>query len=101
MKICYLPNNLSEYRKMSRLLGGEDDIKSVLSERSISKALMENGIKKLANIRELILSHDPCSIRKPYSSNTEYLGKVRALDNKIINGCSTLNSIALDFNVKI
>lgn len=92
-----MSTNEAEYKQMSRLLGSG---KSTLDSEKINKALMENGITKLAKINELFLITDPSDIRKEHSSVIEDLGKVRSLSKKIINGFSSLNTIAIDLHGK-
>jgi len=73
-----------------------NELKSVLDDKKISKALIKNSVEKLANNKRIYLISDHCEHRKEYSTKLENLGKVRNLKNKIINGYLTLNTIALD-----
>lgn len=84
---------------MRRILGFENH-QNILDDKLISEALLENGITNLADKEELLLLHDPCDIRKRYSSKSEDLGKVRSLDGDIINGYSSFNSVAIDLHGK-
>jgi hypothetical protein len=88
----------AEFDRHKSLLDGS--LKSVLDDEKISEALQKNGVQALQGRERLILLHDPCDIRKKYSRELENLGKVRSLDNEIINGYSTFNTIAIDENSK-
>ena len=90
-----MANNDAEYKQMSRLLSSG---KTTLDNDKISDALREAGIMKLAQINELLLISDPSDIRKEYSTVIEDLGKVRDLSGDIINGFSSLNTIAIDLH---
>ena len=39
--------------------------------------------------------HDPCDIRKPYSSDSEHLGTVLSLQKTVVPGYSSFNSVAV------
>ena len=95
IRIWSIFKNRAEYVKMSRLLGLED-AKNILNDKQISKALLENGITRLAGKDELLVLHDGSDIRKEHSSKLEDLGKVRNLSGKIINGYSSFNTVAVD-----
>jgi len=88
----------AEFDRHKSLLDGS--LKSVLDDEKISEALQKNGVQALQGKERLILLHDPCDIRKEYSRELENLGKVRSLDNEIINGYSTFNTIAIDESSK-
>lgn len=85
--------NEAEYRKMRRLLGA-DDSKNILTSEDINTALMKNGILSSAGKDELIVLHDISDIRKEHAVTMENLGKVRDLNNCIINGFTSFNSVA-------
>lgn len=89
----------AEYRKMRRLLGA-DNSKNILASEDINAALMENGIFSLAGKEELIILHDISDIRKEHAVTMEKLGKVRNLNNSIINGFTSFNSVATDIHGK-
>lgn len=88
----------AEFDRHKSLLDGS--LKSVLDDEKISEALRKNGAQALQGGERLVLLHDPCDIRKEYSWGLENLGKVRSLDNKIINGYCTFNTVAIDENSK-
>ncbi len=78
----------------------DGSLKSVLDDKKISKALIENSVEKLNDNRRIYIFSDHSDIRKQYSTELEKLGKVRDLNSKIINGYTTLGSVILDENKK-
>lgn len=85
-----------EFDRFKGLLNGDqvhelasDFIVNNIRKRGIAN-LQENGVE------EVFLVHDPCDIRKPYSSKLESLGKVRSLEGEIISGYRTSNTIAIN-----
>jgi len=74
----------------------DNSLKSVLDDEKIADALIGYSVEKLCNNKRLYIFSDHCDIRKPYAEKQENHGKVRALDGKIVNGYSTLNSVILD-----
>jgi hypothetical protein len=69
-----------------------------IAPEMINDCLMENVTKELSEQKEIYLIHDPSDIRKPYSKDADYLGQVRDLRGKIINGYSTHNVVAVTPN---
>lgn len=84
----------AEYKREKRLLDGS--LNSVLKDSKIRDALMENSVASFKGENYLYLLHDPCDIRKEYSEKLENLGKVKALDGKIVNGYSTFNTVIVN-----
>ncbi len=74
----------------------DNSLKSILDDEKISKALIQHCVEKLNGNKRLYIFSDHCDSRKPYSSELENLGKVRALNGNIINGYTTLGSVILD-----
>jgi hypothetical protein len=56
---------------------------------------MEHAVESFKLESSVTVIHDPSDIRKPHSKELESIGKVRALNSKIVNGYSTHNVIAL------
>lgn len=81
------------------MLAGSNKV-SNFDDELLNDALMDNARAKLSEKGEVYLIHDPCDIRKPYSSKSENLGKVRDLKSNIINGYSTHNIVAIAPNSK-
>lgn len=94
-----MSNNKAEFRKMRRLVS-LDKAKNVIDNEQISEALIANGIIRLADKAEFLVLHDGSDIRKPYASDLESIGKVRALNGDIINGYHSFNSVAVDLHGK-
>jgi hypothetical protein len=76
----------------------DNSLNEVLDDKKISEALKENSIEKFSGKKRLYLPSDHCDIRKKHSWKMENIGKVLDLDKKVINGFSTLASIAIDEN---
>lgn len=95
-----MSDNKAEFRKMRRLVS-LDEAKNVIDNEQISEALIANGIMKLADKDELLILHDGSDIRKPYASELESIGKVRALNGDVINGYHSFNSVAVDLHGKL
>ena len=74
----------------------DNSLKTVLDDKKISEALIEQSVERLKGNKRLYIFSDHSDSRKPYSSKLENLGKVRALDGSIINGYTTLGSVILD-----
>jgi Transposase DDE domain len=95
-----MSDNKAEFRKMRRLVS-LDEAKNVIDNKQISEALIANGIIKLADKDELLILHDGSDIRKPYATDLESIGKVRALNGDIINGYHSFNSVAVDLHGRL
>ena len=95
-----MSDNKAEFRKMRRLVGIEQ-AQHVMTDQQISDALIANGIMRLADKNELLILHDGSDIRKQYANHLDSLGKVRALDGRIINGYNSFNSVAVDLHGKL
>ncbi len=76
----------------------DNSLNEVLDDKKISEALKENSIEKFSGKKRLYLPSDHCDIRKKHSWKMENIGKVLDLNKKVINGFSTLASIAIDEN---
>jgi hypothetical protein len=76
----------------------DGSLKTVLDDKKISKALINNSVEKLKGNKRLYIFSDHSDIRKQYSKKLENLGKVRDLNGNIINGYTTLGSVTLDEN---
>lgn len=85
----------AEYERSRRIIGGHG-LKSSLESESINEAMLKNGITRLKQNNEIVLLHDFSDLRKPYSTEAESLGKVRDLNQNIINGYSSFNTVAVN-----
>ena len=95
-KIHAISSDRNEYERNKTLL--DNSLKEVLDDKKVSQALQENSIEKFRDKRRVYALSDHCDIRKEHSWKMENLGKVRDLDGNIINGFSSLASIAIDEN---
>lgn len=93
-KLYKISKDKKEYKRLKRTLSHENKLSS-LSEDLVNDCLMGEALNKLSGHHEVYIVHDPSDIRKPHSSKTEKLGKVRDLNNKIINGYSSHNIVAI------
>ena len=86
--------NRAEFERSHRLFDGS--LVEPLNDQKISESLRAHSSMALGNQARLLLLHDGCDLRKPYSKELENLGEVRSLDGKIIPGYSSFNSVVLD-----
>ena len=95
-KIHAISADRNEYDRSKTLL--DNSLKEVLDDKKVSEALKENSIEKFSGKKRVYVPSDHCDIRKRHSWKMENIGKVLDLDKKIINGYSTLASVAIDEN---
>ena len=86
----------NEFDRNKTLL--DNSLKEVLDDNKVSEALRENSIEKFSGKKRVYVPSDHCDIRKKHSWKMENIGKVLDLNKKIINGFSTLASVAIDEN---
>lgn len=98
-KLYKISSNRNEYETFKRTLSGKNKMSNI-EPQMVNDSLMESFTSKLSGIKEVFLIHDPSDIRKPHSHKTENLGKVRDLENNIINGYSSYNVVAIMSNDK-
>jgi len=95
-KIHAISADRNEYDRSKTLL--DNSLKEVLDDKKVSEALKENSIEKFSGKKRVYVPSDHCDIRKRHSWKMENIGKVLDLDKKVINGYSTLASVAIDEN---
>jgi hypothetical protein len=95
-RIHALSGDRNEYDRNKTLL--DNSLKEVLDDKKVSKALKENSIEKFSDKKRVYVLSDHCDIRKKHSWKMENIGKVLDLDKKVINGFTTLASVAIDEN---
>jgi len=95
-RIHAISANRNEYDRYKTLL--DNSLKEVLDDKKVSKALKENSIGKFSGKKRVYVPSDHCDIRKKHSWKMENIGKVLDLDKKVINGFTTLASVAIDEN---
>ena len=86
----------NEFERNKTLL--DNSLKEVLDDKKVSEALRENSIEKFSGKKRVYVPSDHCDIRKKHSWKMENIGKVLDLNKKVINGFSTLASVAIDEN---
>ena len=82
------------YDRFKNLLNGSQ--KETLSVEIINAFMLVRAAEKFKGTEEVVLLHDPSYIRKENTKESEYIGKVRSLDDRIINGYETFNTVAVD-----
>ena len=95
-RIHAISGDRNEYDRSKTLLN--NSLKEVLDDKKVSEALKENSIEKFSKKKRIYVPSDHSDIRKKHSWKMENLGKVLDLNKKVINGFSTLSSVAIDEN---
>jgi len=95
-RIHALSADRNEYDRSKTLLN--NSLKEVLDDKKVSEALKDNSIEKFSGKKRVYVPSDHCDIRKKHSWKMENIGKVLDLNKKVINGFSTLASVAIDEN---
>ena len=88
-----LPGRHAE-RRIRRLAHGENPW-AALNAQTITKRLTEEGAKKVAWEKEVLLMLDKSDLSKPFARCMEHLDTVRSLDGELIPGFRTLNVLAI------
>lgn len=99
LKIWTLSADSNEYERYERLL--EASNKHHLSVSTLNECLLSQGKKGLQGSKSITLIHDPSEIRKSYSENMENLTKVMSLDQQIVNGYHSFNSVGIGEDKKL
>ncbi len=84
---------------MRRTITGDNKLND-FDPRQISEVLCTETAKKYEASDNVILIHDPSEIRKKYTKQAEYIGKVKDLNKKTINGYNSFNTIAVSLDNK-
>lgn len=95
-RVHALSSDRNEYDRSKTLL--DNSLKEVLDDKKVSEALKQNSIEKFRGKKRVYVPSDHCDIRKRHSWKMENIGKVLDLDKKVINGFTTLASVAIDEN---
>ena len=95
-RIHALSSDRNEYDRSKTLL--DNSLKEVLDDKKVSEALKQNSIEKFSGKKRVYVPSDHCDIRKRHSWKMENIGKVLDLNKKVINGFTTLASVAIDEN---
>lgn len=83
-----------EYDRFKGLLNGRQV--NELSSDKLMASLFSKAELKVQKSSSVYLLHDPCDIRKPYSSDLEQIGDVLSLSGQVIKGYKTFNSVLVD-----
>jgi len=82
-----------QYDVFKGLLSGNQV--NTLSKETIMSCVAEKALSDLGDAPVVYVLHDPCDVRKPYSSDMEDIGKVLSLKKTVVNGYSSFNSVAV------
>ncbi len=93
-KLSVMSSNKNEYKRMRRTLTGENK-RGNMDDIKINETLRDYMADQARDKQKITLIHDPSDLRKPHSTQLEYLGKVNDLTHQTINGYSSFNTIAL------
>lgn len=93
-RLYTLSKNQAEYIKYCRMFSGE--LKTIVDTSSLNISLLQNAVSFFKEKEIVCNIHDGSPIRKPESKTLDALGKVKSLNNKIVNGYDTFNSVMVD-----
>ncbi len=99
LKIWTLSADSNEYERYERLL--EASNKHHLSVSSINSSLLSQGESGFQGSKSILLIHDPSEIRKAYSNEMENLARVRSLDQSMVNGYHSFNTVGIGQDKKL
>ena len=88
-----MASDKKEYDVFKGLLDGSQV--NTLDKSTLLSCLQEKTLSDLGSSKQVYVLHDPCDIRKPYSSDLEDIGKVLSLKKEVISGYSSFNSVVL------
>lgn len=88
-----ISNDKNEYNKLQRTVTQANSM-STINPKMVNDTLMDDFTSKISEAKEIFVIHDPSDIRKPYSFQTENLGKVLDLNGKVVNGFNSYNIVA-------
>jgi hypothetical protein len=98
VQIWSLSANKQEFDRFKGLLDGS--LQSGISPAILQEGLLFHSQKALQYAHSVVLVHDGCDIRKPYSNALDSLDKVRDLSGDVISGYRSFDSIAIDLASK-
>jgi hypothetical protein len=88
-----MAKNKKEYDVFKGILNGEQV--NTLDSQTTRSCLAQKTINEIGDSTNVFVLHDPCDIRKPYSSDLEHLGDVMSLQKQVVPGYSSFNSVAI------
>lgn len=83
-----------EYDVFKGLLNGQQV--NTLSHQQIQEVILGKAQASTQGSSRLLVLHDGCDIRKPNSSELEYLGQVMSLKKHVINGYKSMESVVIN-----
>lgn len=98
INIWTLSQNKAEFDRFKGLLDGT--LLNGVQAQAINQVLIEQAKSVVEGKQSMVLVHDICDLRKPYSQSMQELGKVRNLEGKWINGYRSFDSVAIDADKK-
>lgn len=93
MQLFAASYNKKEYEKLRNTITAGNKC-GYLNSTIINKTMRDMLSEVAKSEKAVTLIHDPSELRKKYSKDLESIGKVRDLDQKIINGYGSFNTIA-------
>ena len=98
IRLWALASDRAEFVRYRRLVDGS--LQAGLDEHLVADELREIGSHEVSlsgdDTALVVLLHDPSDIRKPYATDLECLGFVRALTGKLVPGYQTFNTVVLE-----
>jgi hypothetical protein len=98
VQIWFLSANKQEFDRFKGLLDGS--LQCGITPTILQEGLLSHSQTALQNAHSVVLVHDRCDIRKPYSSRLDSLDKVRDLSGDVVSGYRSFDSIAIDLASK-
>lgn len=84
---------------MRRTITSENKLNDFSADQ-VNEVLRESVANKYQKSGRVILIHDPSEIRKRHTKTAENIGRVKSLDNRIINGYSSFNTVVVEPETK-
>ena len=93
-----MSNDKWQYDVFKGLLDGSQ--KQTLGAATLLEVIRTEAHERLRNEERVYVLHDGSDIRKPESHAMGNLGYVMSLDKKVVPGCKTMNSVAVNISGK-
>ena len=98
IQLWKLSSDKQQYNRFRDMLNGSLVNGIDVAKRQVSQ--LASSSVAFAACSYVVLVHDGCDIRKPHSTDLEYLGWVRDLSGKWVRGYQTMNSVCVDMQSK-
>ena len=99
IKLYKISESKKEYERLRRTITSENKLND-FSANQVNEVLRESVANKYQKADRVILIHDPSEIRKRHTKTAENIGRVKSLDNRIINGYSSFNTVVVEPEAK-